>query len=83
MAVALHAKGVFTWAEWAECLGTSIKAEPALSYYEQWLAALEILLERKHALERGERLSRIEDWRQAAHRTPHGQPILLPSARDR
>jgi nitrile hydratase accessory protein len=50
LAVALHERGVFTWPEWAEALGSEIAAAPADSgthYYESWLNALETMLRRK------------------------------------
>ena len=47
MTLALHERGVFTWAEWAEALGAEIKraqagGDPDTSetYYQHWLAAL-------------------------------------------
>ncbi len=77
LAVKLHEHGLFTGREWAETLGAQIRCDPAMPYYEQWLAALETLVEAKHVLGRDERLTRIEEWREAARRTPHGQPIEL------
>jgi len=54
MAVSLQAQGVFSWQEWAEQLGQSIKAAQARgdadlgdTYYEHWLAALEALVTAK------------------------------------
>ena len=48
MAVALHAKGLFSWREWAEALSREIKAaelspchDAGTAYYTHWLAALE------------------------------------------
>ena len=47
MAVKLNERGVFTWKEWAAALADEIAAAPDEPYYEQWLAALEKLVERK------------------------------------
>ena len=76
MAVKLNEKGVFTWTEWVEAISAEIKSADR-PYYEHWLAALETLVERKSVMSRGEREARIEEWDEAAHHTPHGQPIVL------
>ena len=54
MALALHARGVFTWPEWAATLGAEIKRAQAAgdpdtgeTYYRHWLAALERLVDEK------------------------------------
>jgi nitrile hydratase accessory protein len=81
MAVALQEAGLFTANEWAAALGAEIAAgDPAATYYEHWLRALEGLLASKSladpaALER----YRIA-WARAAERTPHGSPIGLSRA---
>ena len=84
MAVALHARGLFTWPEWAETLGAEIKKAQAAgdpdtgeTYYRHWLNALERLVEAKGVADAGI-LARYHDaWDRAADRTPHGQPIEL------
>ena len=76
MVVTLHQRGVFTWGEWAACLSAEIKSEEK-PYYEHWLAALENITRQKQVIAEDERLERIKDWDEAAHNTPHGQPILL------
>lgn len=84
MAVSLHAKGLFTWPEWAQALAAQIsraqsEGGPDLgdTYYHHWLATLEALVARKGASSDGE-LARYRDaWHNAAHRTPHGRPIEL------
>jgi len=84
MAVALHARGLFTWPEWAETLGAEIKKAQAAgdpdtgeTYYLHWLNALEHLVEAKGVADAGT-LARYHDaWDRAADRTPHGQPIEL------
>src|SRR5436853_5948505 len=54
MALALHARGLFTWGEWSAALGVEIKraqaaGDPDLgtTYYRHWLAALERLVAEK------------------------------------
>ena len=84
MALALHARGLFTWNEWAESLAEEIKRAQARgdpdtgeTYYRHWLNALERLVAEKGATDPAV-LARYRDaWGHAAHRTPHGQPIEL------
>src|ERR1700749_3059298 len=54
MTLALHARGVFTWPEWAAALAAEIKCAQAggdpdtgETYYLHWLAALERLVSEK------------------------------------
>ena len=80
----LHAKGVFTWPEWAAALAQQIAGAQAAgdadlgdTYYHHWLATLEQLVARKGASNEAE-LARYRDaWHSAAHRTPHGKAIEL------
>lgn len=84
MALALHARGVFTWPEWAAALAAEIARAQAAgdpdtgdTYYRHWLAALERLVAEKGVTDAGS-LARYRDaWDRAAERTPHGQPIEL------
>ncbi len=82
IAVKLHEEGVFAWTEWAETLGSELKAHPDRPYYESWLAALERLVEAKGVTTGAERMSRIAAWDRAAKATPHGQPIDLGRVRE-
>jgi len=81
MVVALHERGLFDWAEWAERLSSEVKRPEAASdgsdYYERWLAALERLLAEKGLAGQDEVDAVAAAWERAAHATPHGQPILL------
>jgi nitrile hydratase accessory protein len=77
MAVKLNERGLFTWSEWATALGAAIAANPDEPYYENWLAALESLVEAKGLMSHAEREERIDAWDRAAKATPHGQPIEL------
>jgi nitrile hydratase accessory protein len=84
MAVALHARGLFTWSEWAAALADEIKRAQASgdpdsgeTYYRHWLATLERLIAAK-GVANSETLRRYRDaWDHAADRTPHGSPISL------
>jgi nitrile hydratase accessory protein len=84
MALALHARGLFTWPEWAATLGTEIKKAQAAgdpdtgeTYYRHWLNALEHMVAEKGVTSR-DMLARYYDaWDHAADRTPHGTPIVL------
>lgn len=84
LAVSLHQRELFTWAEWAAALSAQIAAAQAAddadlgdTCYRHWLAALETLVEHKSAGS-GAELARCRDaWRRAAERTPHGHAIDL------
>jgi nitrile hydratase accessory protein len=84
MALALHERGLFTWAEWAATLAQEIKTAQAAgdpdtgnTYYRHWLNALERLVAEKNVAN-GATLARARDaWASAAARTPHGMPIAL------
>jgi nitrile hydratase accessory protein len=84
MALALYARGLFTWPEWAATLGAEIKRAQAAgdpdtggTYYRHWLKALERLVTEKGIAD-ASTLARYHDaWDHAADRTPHGAPIEL------
>jgi nitrile hydratase accessory protein len=84
MALALHARGLFTWSEWAAALAAEIKRAQASgdpddgeTYYRHWLATLERLVASKGVTTK-DALHRYRDaWDHAADRTPHGSPIEL------
>src|SRR4051794_40409862 len=84
MALALHARGLFTWSEWAASLADEIRRAQASgdpdtgeTYYRHWLANLEKLISAK-GVATADILHRYRDaWDHAADRTPHGQPIEL------
>lgn len=79
LTLALHARGLFTWSEWAEALGTEIRggAGGGAGYYRCWLAATERLAADKGATTPAELGARRDAWDRAAHATPHGRPIDL------
>ena len=84
MALALHARGLFTWSEWAAALADEIRraqaagdADTGETYYRHWLATLERLIADK-GVATADTLHRYRDaWDHAADRTPHGSPIDL------
>lgn len=84
MTVALHERNIFTWREWAERLGSEIKAAQAAgdpdrgdTYYDHWLRALESLVAEKGIVATMELTDRRNAWDRAARATPHGEPIVL------
>ena len=84
MAVQLHARGLFTWPEWAAALSAQIRQAQAQgdadlgdTYYHHWLAALEALVAAKGASDAAELKRYADAWDHAADRTPHGRPIEL------
>jgi nitrile hydratase accessory protein len=84
IAVALHARGLFTWSEWATTLGDEIKRAQAdgdpdtgATYYLHWLKTLERIVAEK-GVTTAPALARYRDaWDHAADRTPHGEPVAL------
>jgi nitrile hydratase accessory protein len=82
MAVVLHERGHFTWKEWAARLADEIAAagetDDGKRYYHHWLAALEKLVADKRIVLAHELHARYDAWEEAARKTPHGQPIVLP-----
>jgi nitrile hydratase accessory protein len=81
MTVALHDKGLFSWAEWARALSIEVKRPGAAAdghdYYEHWLAALENVLASKGLAATADVDAMAARWERAALATPHGKPILL------
>jgi nitrile hydratase accessory protein len=84
MALALHARGLFTWSEWAQTLADEIKRAQAEgdpdtgeTYYRDWLATLEKLVAAKGVATTGTLHCYRDAWDHAADRTPHGSPIVL------
>ncbi len=77
MTLSLAERDLFTWTEWAAALAAEIARMPESDYYHQWLGALEKLITTK-GIATHEELSRYQRaWDNAAHRTPHGAPIIL------
>jgi nitrile hydratase accessory protein len=84
MALALHARGLFAWPEWAAMLAEEIKRAQAAgdpdtgeTYDRHWLNTLERMVASK-GVASAQALDRYRDaWAHAAERTPHGTPIEL------
>lgn len=84
MTLSLHAKGLFTWTEWATVLSEQIARAQAAgdpdtgdTYYLHWLASLERIVAEK-GLTNVQALARYrEAWQHASERTPHGKPVEL------
>jgi nitrile hydratase accessory protein len=86
MALRLHARGLFTWPEWAATLADEIKRaqlagdpDTGETYYRHWLAALERIVAEKGVTNRATLARYGKAWGHAADRTPHGSPIELKS----
>ena len=84
MAVALHARGAFTWREWADTLAAVIaearaRGDPDTGedYYAHWLTALERIVAQRGLMSAEHLAQRRQAWDHAARRTPHGEPIEL------
>ena len=85
----LSEQGLFQWSEWSAALATEIRharetgdQDLGDTYYHYWLAALEKLLLEKSVLDSEAVKSRIEEWRRAYLKTPHGQPIELSAGQE-
>jgi nitrile hydratase accessory protein len=84
LAIDAHARGLFSWPEWAAELSAQIKSAQAAgdpdtgeTYYRHWLATLEVLTIQKGAASRAQ-LSQVQAaWDRAANATAHGQPVVL------
>ena len=84
MALALHARGLFTWSEWAEALGAEINRAQAAgdpdtgdTYYRHWLVTLEAFVARKDIATQDSLNRYRRAWERACLRTPHGAQIEL------
>jgi len=82
MTLQLNAQGVFTWAEWADALSQELASDPTddgSRYYDHWVAALEAMAAVRGLAASSEMATRKASWAEAYRRTPHGQPIELPT----
>ena len=81
LAVTLHARGLFTWPEWAQALGARISAAAGTAgeadYHTHWLEALESIVVAKGAASAAGLGEMAKAWKDAAEATPHGEPIAL------
>lgn len=84
MALTLHDRGLFSWAEWAQLLGEEIRRAQAAgdpdtgeTYYQHWWNTLERVITEKGVTTEDTLLRYRDAWERAAQRTPHGKPIEL------
>ncbi|MCJ2024940.1 nitrile hydratase accessory protein [Methylobacterium sp. J-067] len=80
MVVSLQEAGLFTWGEWAEALGRTMRPDGAgeqAADYGRWLETLERLLAERGVADGASVEARTAAWLRAAHATPHGEPIVL------
>ena len=84
LTVATSEAGHFTWAEWTETFGATLKEmgrdrplDGGADYYAAWLRTLEALLDRKGLAPGAEAGAVRAAWEQAYLSTPHGQPVRL------
>lgn len=81
LTLALNARGVFTWSEWADAISAEIRKhahdDDGSRYYEFWLEALEHLLIAKGQTTHATVDVLAASWARAAEATPHGQSIEL------
>jgi nitrile hydratase accessory protein len=80
LAIQLSEAGYFSWTEWAETLGTELRAageDDGSRYYETWLRALVRLSLSKGLTDAAALDARTAAWADAYRRTPHGQPVEL------
>lgn len=78
LTVALHEQGLFEWPTWSQALGAELRS--GAEYWQAWLTALEGLLAARDIALPSEVADLAHQWQDAAHATPHGQPILLQNA---
>ena len=88
LAVRLAEAGYFTWHEWTTFLSQEIRGaeerdERNVTYYQQWLAALEKLCVQKGLATSGDMARRKAEWREAYLHTPHGHPVELSAGLSR
>jgi nitrile hydratase accessory protein len=80
LVVSLQEAGLFTWSDWAQALGRTIRPEAGAEQaadYGRWLETLERLLAERGVAAGSDLDTRTAAWMRAAHATPHGQPIVL------
>ena len=85
LTVAMSEAGHFTWVQWADAFGATLKAHGAArpldgsgDYYAAWLETLERLLDRSGLALRTDAEATRAAWEKAYLTTPHGEPVQLP-----
>ncbi len=84
MAQVLIETGRISATEWASVFGAALReaagrgaSDDNQTYYAALAEALDRVLVRESQLEPREIEQRIEEWRAAYYRTPHGKPVTL------
>lgn len=84
MTVHLHAKGLFSWQDWADALSRALAGDERAGsldgsddYYNAWLVALQELLATNGVTAMPEINSVMKAWEAAYLATPHGAPVRL------
>lgn len=84
MTVALNEAGHFTWKEWVEVFSRhravsqeAGRGDDGDQYFHDWLAALEEITSLRDLASSTDQEAHRIAWEHAAHRTPHGRPIVL------
>ncbi len=90
MAQTLIDSGRIAASEWSSVLGAALRkaaehgaADDSDAYYAALVEALMTILVAKGRLEGDEIARRVEDWRAAYFRTPHGKPVTLAGSHER
>jgi len=85
----LSVSGVFSASDWASALGAALRESEARgepdtdeTYYAAALTALERLVAARSPATGAAHPGRIEAWRRAYLRTPHGKPVELAAGLD-
>ena len=77
LVVELHARGAFTWPDWAAALAEAIATAPHAPYYESWVQALEQMAEGRGLADPAALADRKTALAEAYRVTPHGRPVEL------
>ncbi|XDA97579.1 nitrile hydratase accessory protein [Sulfitobacter sp. LCG007] len=87
LTVALNEAGHFTWPEWAEIFGASLRQhgltrelDGGEDYFHAWLDALERMLATRGLAEADAVAALRAQWEAAYISTPHGAPVRLTEA---
>ena len=84
MTITLYERGLFSWSEWAETLSLKLEERASVGddqagqhYYEDWLAALELLVSSRTEIRSAALVELKDNWEQAYRATPHGEKVSL------
>ena len=84
MTITLYERGLFSWSEWAETLSLKLEERASVGddqagqhYYEDWLAALELLVSSRTDIRSAALVDLKDNWEQAYRTTPHGEKVTL------